>query len=131
MRTIVYPAFPAVSYTSARWPMRHNSLWFLPGLYEKEMQSPDAANLYRAPAAMGPLERRFYEDVIGDLCADPPALLLIEPAQPRAPSGRRALDLSAYYGQDARYRKLWQGYEQLNTIGPFTVYLRTANSSCR
>jgi hypothetical protein len=131
MRTLIYPAFPAVTYTGARWPMRHNSLWFLPGLYDSELRAPDAANRFRAPAAMSPLERGFYEEVIGDLCADPPALLLIEVAEPRAAAGRRALDLAAYYSQDARYLKLSQGYERLNSIGPFTVYHRIAHSSCR
>jgi hypothetical protein len=131
MRTIIYPAFPAVNYTGARWSLRHNSLWFLPGLYERELQAPDAETRFRAPEAMPPLERRFYEEVVSDLCSDPPALLLIEPAQARAPAGRRALDLSAYYGQDARYQKLSRAYERLTTVGPFTVFKRTASASCK
>ena len=130
MRTVIYPAFPAVNYTGARWTLRHNALWFLPGLYTKELQEPDAERRYRSPAAMSPLERRFYEEVLSDLCADPPALLLIEPPLPRAPEGRRALDLGAYYAQDARYRRLWRGYDRLTTIGPFTVYQRTRPASC-
>jgi hypothetical protein len=130
MRTIIYPAFPAVNYSGARWSMRHNSLWFLPGLYINELQAPDADQRFRAPAAMSPVERQFYEEVVGDLCADPPALLLVEPALPRAPAGRRALDLAAYYGQDARYQQLSRGYQRLTAIGPFTVYQRTGTASC-
>lgn len=130
MRTIIYPAFPAVNYAGARWSMRHNSLWFLPGLYEKELQAPDGIVRFRAPAAMSGLERGFYEDVIADLCAAPPDLLLFERADPRAPGGRRALDLPAYYSQDGRYERLTRGYEPLPALGPFNVLKRTAGASC-
>ena len=130
MRTIIYPAFPAVNYAGARWTMRHNSLWFLPGLYEKELQAADGVVPFRAPGAMPRLERDFYEEVIGDLCAAPPDLLLVERADPRAPGGRRALDLAAYYSQDGRYARLARGYEPLTVLGPFSVFKRTAGASC-
>ncbi len=130
MRTVIYPAFPAVNYTGARWTLRHNALWFLPGLYSDELQSPDADKRYRAPAAMSGLERQFYDEVVGDLCADPPALLLVEPPLQRAPAGRRALDLTAYYAQDSRYQNLWRSYQRLDTLGPFVVYRRNGVASC-
>jgi hypothetical protein len=131
MRTIVYPAFPLVNYTGARWSLRHNSLWFLPGLYVKELQMPAAEVPFRAPEAMPPIEREFYEQIIGDLCRNPPRLLIIEPPISRAPIGRRSLDLSAYYGQDPRYRRLSGAYRQLTTVGPFAVFTPTASASCQ
>jgi hypothetical protein len=131
MRTIIYPAFPVVNYTGAGWSLRHNSLWFLPGLYERELEGGVGDVPFRAPDAMPRVERRFFDEIVSDLCSTPPDLLLIEPPVPRAPAGRRALDLSAYYGQDARYRRLSTAYERLTTIGPFTVFKRTSRASCQ
>jgi hypothetical protein len=131
MRTILYPAFPAVNYAGAGWSLRYNSLWFLPGLYSAQLASPDSERQFRSPAAMEPIEREFFEQIIADLCAAPPALLAIEEPINRAPAGRRALDLGAYYGQDERYRRLSAAYSPLTTLGPFTVFTPTAPASCR
>ncbi len=130
MRSIMYPAFPLVNYTGAAWSLRFNCLWFLPGLYEKELQEEGDRVRFRAPAAMGALERRFYGQVIDDLCANPPALLLFEVPARHAPGGRRALDLAAYYGQDARYQRLSAAYAPLTTLGGFDVLKRVGAASC-
>jgi hypothetical protein len=131
MRAVIYPAFPAVNYSGARWSLRHNSLWFLPGLYESALLEPGPEVRFRRPDEMSPLERGFYEEIVSDLCARPPSLLLIEAASPRAPAGRRGLDLGAYYGQDARYRRLFTAYDRLSAIGPFTAYKRERQGSCQ
>jgi len=130
MRAVIYPAFPTVNYTGIDWSLRHNSLWFLPGFYKEALQAPDPIVRFRSPERMSPLERGFYEEIVGDLCAKPPDLLLIEAPQPKAPMGRRALDLAAYYGQDARYRRLSAAYVPLTTLGPFVVYKRGGPASC-
>ncbi len=130
MRALMYPAFPLVNYTNAAWSLRFNCLWFLSGLYEKELQADGEPVPFRAPAAMGELERRFYGQVVDDLCANPPALLLFEVPAPHAPAGRRALDLAAYYGQDERYRRLSAGYAQMTTLGGFRVLKRVGAASC-
>jgi hypothetical protein len=80
---------------------------------------------------MSPLERGFYEEIVADLCARPPSLLLIESAPPRAPLGRRSLDLTAYYGQDARCQRLFAGYKRSTTLGPFVVFTRVGDASCQ
>jgi hypothetical protein len=130
MRTIVYPAFPVVNYTGARWVMRHDSLWFLPGLYVDELNRNDAAVAFRRPDAMPDLEHQYYEQIIGDLCKTPPRLLVIEPPIPDAPIGGRSLDLIGYYRQDPRFDHLFGAYSAAATIGPFVVYSRAANASC-
>jgi hypothetical protein len=131
MRAVIYPAFPAVNYSGAQWSLRHNSLWFLPGLYESALREPGPEVRFRHPDEMSPLERGFYDEVVSDLCARPPSLLLIESASPRAPLGRRGLDLGAYYGQDARFRRLFSAYDRVSAIGPFAVFKRVRQSTCR
>jgi hypothetical protein len=130
MRTMIYPAFPAVNYAGVGWSLRHPFLWFLPGLYEAELRAPGPAVVFRAPTAMPAVERAFYEEIIGDLCARPPDVLMIEAPQPRAPLGRRALDLSAYYGQDDRYGRLSASYDPLPPIGQFLLFKRARVASC-
>ncbi|MGE5359864.1 MAG: hypothetical protein ACM3NQ_12675 [Bacteroidales bacterium] len=131
MRTMVYPAFPLVNYTGAEWALRHNSLWFLPGLYDRQLQVEEEGSPGRAPGAMSPVERRFFEEIVGDLCAAPPDLLIIEAPLDRAPAGWRALDLNAYYGRAQRYRRLLTSYAPLTTVAQFVVFKRTAPASCR
>jgi hypothetical protein len=130
MRTIVYPAFPAVNYADARWVLRHNSLWFLPGFYEDAPMRPDGAVAPRSPGQMPELERRFYEEIVSDLCAQPPGVLLIETSMPRAPASRRVLDLAAYYGQDSRFARMFAAYDPVSSVGPFTVFSRVKPASC-
>ena len=130
MRTMIYPAFPAVNYSGVGWSLRQPFLWFLPGLYEDALRAPGPSVVFRSPAAMPPLERTFYEQIVDDLCAKPPDVLMIEAAQPRAPLGRRALDLAAYYGQDGRYRRLSEAYDPLTTIGQFLLFKRVRTASC-
>jgi hypothetical protein len=130
MRTLVYPAFPLVNETGARWSLRHNALWFLPGLYVKELAGPSADVPYRAPAQMSPLERSFFEEIVADLCRTPPDLLMIEQPAHHAPAGRRALDLTGYYGQDSRFARLFSGYTQITTVPPFMVFERLERRGC-
>ena len=130
MRTLVYPAFPLVNQTGVRWSLRHHSLWFLPAFYEAELRAPGAMQALRTPAQMPPLERAFYDEIIGDLCAVPPRLLIIERASPLAPAGRRALDLESYYGQDARFARLFGAFRVQSDVGPFMVYKAIAPPVC-
>jgi hypothetical protein len=131
MRTLVYPAFPLVNQTGARWSLRHHSLWFLPAFYEPQLSGPPSAMMaLHTPEQMLPLERAFYEEILADLCAAPPKLLIIERPSPQAPAGRRALDLVAYYGQDQRFSRLFGVYQSLTEVGPFTVYKPTQQPTC-
>ena len=131
MRTLVYPAFPLINQTGARWSLRHHSLWFLPAFYAAELAAPPPAPVRsHRPSEMLPLERVFYDEVIDDLCAAPPWLLVIERASPLAPAGRRALDLESYYGQDPRFARLFAIFRVQTDIGPFAVYKAISQPSC-
>ena len=122
MRTQIYPAFPAVNDAAVTWPLRFAALWYLPGMYAKELEQPDAERRFRSPQDMAGTERKYFDGVIADLCASPPALLIVEPPIPRAPAGRRSLDLVAYYSQDARFQKLFAAYTPISWMGSFTIY---------
>lgn len=130
MRTIIYPAFPAVNYAHASWSLRHNSLWFLQGFYDD--QDLHAGPPFQAHPldAMPPLERHFFGQIVDDLCASPPALLAVERPAPVAPAGRRALDLEAYYAQSPRAARLLHAYTAAGTIGPFTLLTPGTAPSC-
>ena len=130
MRTIIYPAFPAVNYTSTSWGLRHNALWFLPGFYRDQVVSGVGPLEAHAPDRMVPLERLFFDQIIEDLCRFPPRLLAVERAASAAPAGRRALDLQAYYSQDPRARRLFDGYQPAQPVGPFMLMTSSGTASC-
>ena len=75
---LLLPGMPVLTYSGRPWSGRHNSLWFLPGLYIDELSSHDSTFTFRRPDRMPPLERRLYDEIIGDLCSAPPAMLVVE-----------------------------------------------------
>jgi hypothetical protein len=130
VRTIVYPAFPVVNYTRAEWSLRYNSLWFLPGLYAEELPRSAGAVPFRTGDTMSQSERDYFEQIILDLCAKPPQLLMIERTTYRAPPYRLALDLVGYYRQDPRFDRLFAAYAPTDRVGPFDLYSPTTRASC-
>jgi hypothetical protein len=130
MRTIIYPAFPAVNYAKAAWGSRHNSLWFLPGFYADQDRLRGGPLEPHAIDTMPPLERLFFDHIVTDLCATPPQLLAFEEPAPAAPAGRRALDLRAYYRQDPRAARLFDAYVPDGAAGPFTFWRPARRPSC-
>jgi hypothetical protein len=130
MQGLVYPAFPTTNYSGTRWVLRHNSLWFLPGIYVDEMKRPDHTDAFHRLDAMPPLERRYFSEIVDDLCRNPPKLLVIEPPIPNAPVGRRSLDLVRYYRQDPRFDRLFSTYVHKATVGLYVAYERKGQAAC-
>ena len=123
MRTQMYPGFPAANEAGVKWSLRFPTLFYLPGLYENELSLPDSELSFREPGAMSAMERRYFTEVVDNLCAAPPSVLIIEPPIARAPAGRRSLDLVAYYGQDPRFKRLFAGYTPIGWLNrDFTIY---------
>lgn len=131
MRTIIYPAFPAVNYAKRTWGLRQNSLLFLPGFYADQDRLQGGPLAPHHPAGMEPLERQYFNQVIEDLCAALPAVLAFEEPLQKAAAGRRALDLHAYYAQDTRAATLFSAYRPAGTVGPFRVWTRTGAARCQ
>ena len=96
------------------------------------MSRPQASGsvAYHALATMPPLEHRYFEEIVSDLCRQPPRLLVIQPPVQDAPAGGRAIDLLGYYRQDARFARLFAGYEETGPLGTFTFYTRQGDGSC-
>ena len=130
MRTIIFPAFPVVNYSEARWVMRHHSMWFLPGLYTEALAQSTGVVAHRSLERMPPLERKYFEQVVSDLCADPPRLLIVEPPPQAVRAGAGSLDLTAYYSQDERFARLFGTFIRHGSVGPFVLYLRMSDFSC-
>jgi len=130
MRNIMWPAFPAVNYTGTQWVLRHHSLWFLPGMYAREFDRADGAVAPHAPDAMSALERRYFGDIVDDLCRTPPRLLVIQPPVPSLPAGGRAIDLVAYYRQDPRFARLFSGYDETGSLDTFVFFTRQRDVPC-
>ena len=130
MRTIIYPAFPAVNYSNRTWGLRQNSLLFLPEFYAEQDRLHGGPLAPHHPGAMDPLEREYFDQVIDDLCAAPPGVLAFEEPLQKAPAGRRALDLQAYYAQEPRVARLFAAYQPAGTVGPFRMWKRTADARC-
>jgi hypothetical protein len=105
-----------------KWSLRFPTLFYLPGLYENELLLPDSELKFREPSAMSATERRYFTEVVDNLCAAPPSVMIIEPPMPHAQAGRRSLDLVAYYGQDPRFKRLFAGYTPIGSLGSFTIY---------
>jgi hypothetical protein len=126
MRTQLYPGFPAAIDAGVKWSLRFPLQFYLPAMYEKEMEAPDSEMSFRSPPAMSEIERRYFTEIVNSLCAAPPSVLIIEPPIPRAPAGRRSLDLIAYYSQDPRFKRLFAGYVPIAWLGSFTIYGRNA-----
>lgn len=121
---LLLPGVPVLTYSGRPWSGRHNSLWFLPGLYRDELSSRESTFTFRRAEAMPPLERRLYDEIIGDLCAAPPAMLVVETVTHQGPGGRRPFDLLTYYRQDRRFARLFASYRPVTRTGAFTAYVR-------
>jgi hypothetical protein len=129
MGMLLYPAFPLVNVAHVDWSSRYNSFWFLPGLYFDQL---DAAGefRFRIPSEMPALEHAFFDEVIADLCARPPAVLIVESVTQEGAGGRRPFDLVSYYSQDARFQHLFAAYEPVDRVGAFSVLVPRTPPSC-
>jgi hypothetical protein len=131
MRTIIYPAFPAVNYAGSPWGLRHNSLWFLPGFYTDQDRLAGGPLDPHSVESMSELERMFFDQIVEDLCSSPPQLLAIEQPGAVAPAGRRALDLYAYYAQHPSANGLLASYRREGSVGPFALFTPEGPVACR
>ena len=80
---------------------------------------------------MPALERAFYDEVIGDLCALPPTVLVVESVTHYGAEGRRPFDSARrIYRQDERFARLWTAYAPADRVGAFSVYVARAQPTC-
>jgi hypothetical protein len=123
--------FPLVNYAGTVSASRFPHLWMLAAAYLDELHG-DAPLRYHSPAEMGPVERYLQEAVYDDLLAHHPKLLLVlRNARDDKVNGLRRLDYIAYFGRDARFRRILDGYQSLGIVGEFAAYERVPEGSRR
>lgn len=130
MRTQIYPAFPSLNYGGGTWGMRYNTLFFMPGLYAEENSRAGGIIEPHPPATMSPLERQFFEEVVEDLCKNPPRLLIVDQPPEATLAGRRALDFQAYYAQHPSAQPLLAAYEPAGEVGSYLLLVPDGRPSC-
>jgi len=118
MSTNVWPTFPLVNLTSAPWPYRYHFLWTLPALYAgAERHAP-----YRRPHEQGPIERQFFDTVVGDLVRVPPRVLIVERGPYLQAMDGRQFDFIEYFAASAEFRALMTRYRRLGFIERWEVF---------
>ncbi len=118
LSTHPFPGFPTASYTSAVWASRTNSAFFIPAVAK-----------LRAAADPGQTQLlRFAEDkartfLLHDLAAEP-QIILVDARTSRHALRGLSFDILAFYLEDPRTREIWAGYEEIEPVQGFRVFLR-------
>ena len=123
--TCVWPSFPLVNYSGARWHSRTQLLWLLPALYAGEADEANHVE-YHEPSEMGERERLLIDMVVEDLSRHPPRLLLVDNQRPRQGLGDMDFDFLDYFIRDERFARFMEPYAHLQDVGDFAVYKRSA-----
>jgi len=113
--------FPAVCVSQAMWASRFNSMWPLLSLYDGAGESGENIP-HRRLRDMGALEQRFLNDVIEDLLAYRPAILLVDEEVEPALGGR--FDYLAYLAQDTAAARELGEYRPAGRFGRLRLYRR-------
>lgn len=113
--------FPAVNVSQAVSASRYNSMWPLLSLYEGVGESGGDVP-HRRPRDMGALEQRFLKDVVDDLLAYRPAILLVDEEVEPALGGR--FDFIAYLAQDSAAARELEEYRPEGRFGRLRLYRR-------
>ena len=121
--TALAATFPLSNYTEAAPSSRHFSLWFLPAFY------PLGEISTRSLGEMGNPERRLLDEVVGDLLAARPALLLVDESGHKPAFGGRPFDYLAYYSADPKFVEFMRDYKSIDRVDSFRVYRRNATPS--
>jgi hypothetical protein len=111
----MFPGFPLVETRRARWGIRYNHLWMLPGLLEEEHTRPNAPDRV---LTVGRLSSTLAEDID----ASRPQYVIVE-RQAKMPGGRLE-DVLGLFLQSDRFRQTWRAYTLARRIGGFEIYQR-------
>ena len=119
LSTSMWPAFPVVNMSGARWPYHYHFLWPIPSLYARGAPGELA---YRVPAQQGALEREFFNTVIQDLRRSPPRVLVVDRREDQQAMRGRTFDFLKYFDASAEFRTFFRGYRRVGNIGPWDLY---------
>jgi hypothetical protein len=119
LSTSVWPAFPVVNLSGARWPYRYHFLWPIPALYAREANGEPR---YRLPGDQGSLERDFFDTVVGDLKRVPPRVLVIDRMKDQQAMRGRQFDFVTYFSGSPEFGALFRQYRRRGYIGSWELY---------
>jgi len=120
----VSPAFPLVNLSDTQWPYHYNALWLLPAYYHDDGNFGVAA--YRRPDAQSPGEHAFFQTIVTDLQATPPAILIVDRSRFKQGFSAVDFDFLDYFSQSPELAALFREYEIIARVGPYEVYKRGA-----
>jgi len=124
-------AFPLINYSGAVLGSRFHHFWILAADYLGRMKSPEPLR-YRAPEAMPASERYLNEAVLADLQRYRPRLLIVlRNARDDPRNGYRRFDYIRYFERDPRFARIFNQYQELDTVGNYVVYERLTGSEPR
>lgn len=121
--TRIYPGFPLVTATGARWSSRFGSLWLIPGSYS-ELEKRTTPFPYHDLDKMGPLEKFQVDAIVEDFAANPPEVIIFDRSRTKQGLGRTDFDFAEYLGRDPRFAELTRDYRHFADVAEFRVLRR-------
>lgn len=122
--TDIEAAFPSVLHGEGRIVSKYHHLWFLPGMYQTQVEAPYAQVSYRPPETMDSVEKRLFDGVVSDFLRNVPELVIVTKRSDYYHPTHNAygFDFIRYYSQDARFAKAWRHYKAVGRVGTETYY---------
>ncbi|MEP7218355.1 MAG: hypothetical protein ABI876_05540, partial [Bacteroidota bacterium] len=122
LSTSIYYAFPLVNYSGARWGLRFNALWMLPGLYRGAPATGPFP--YHDLHAMGELERYALDATVDDLLASRPLLVVVDRHPYKQGFGDAPFDFLEYFSRDPRFAAFLRDYDSIATVHSLLILRR-------
>jgi len=123
MSTSVMPAFPVVNLSGAKWSSRYCCVSFVASQYSEQERRTNPFP-YHDMARLSELEKRQYDEVIEDLEAQPPVLIIIDSSSNKQAIGPSTFRFLTYFKRDPRFARFFRDYRPLTNVGPYRVFAR-------
>lgn len=114
-----FPAFPTALYAAGDQVSRTNSQWFLPAVVQ--LRHGTGA---REASTLAFAERNAREFILRDLNGAP-KLVIIDTDSARHTVSPKDIDFLAFYWEDARFRRAWTPYREVEPLGGYRLFVRS------
>ncbi|MEL6648599.1 MAG: hypothetical protein AAFQ05_13045 [Pseudomonadota bacterium] len=109
-----YPGFPVANYADRTWVAATNSRLFLPSIVRLRARADLSQDAARVLALAETAERDL---ALKDL-QKRPHLVFVDARERRHAIDRLEMDFIAFYTEDARFARLWEGYAEIPPCAP-------------
>lgn len=119
LTTHPHPGFPTVNYLGTRWSGRSVTQFVMPA----EVRKAEVTD----PAILREIERASslqVRQVVEDLAAHPPRIVMVEARQRRLGLAYRPFDDIAFYSRDPGFAALWRCYVEIGTMDQIRLFQR-------